>query len=72
MTDIDHKERNKLVLMSFVNFCAENPQLRFWQALCVWSGSGFILSVPPEAVKNYWEMVSIKNHNTFHREGRDA
>ena len=30
--------KNRMTLMSFVNFCATNPEMRFWQALAAWSG----------------------------------
>lgn len=31
-------------LLSFIQFCEENPELRFWQALSAWSGKRFILT----------------------------
>lgn len=38
------KTRNSELLESFVTYCQENPELRFWQALANWSGIGFILA----------------------------
>lgn len=34
----EFRANNRLVLMSFVNYCAANPDQRFWQALSNWSG----------------------------------
>lgn len=38
------QSRNSEVLESFVAFCKENPDLRFWQALSAWSGKHIILA----------------------------
>lgn len=35
--------RNSELLASFIKYCLENPQLRFWQALRNWCGWGFVL-----------------------------
>jgi hypothetical protein len=41
--------KNRMVLMSFVNFCAVNPDLRFWQALAAWAGGTiFIQNTAPK------------------------
>ena len=29
--------KNKILLDSFTKYCIENPEFRFWQALCGWS-----------------------------------
>jgi len=34
--------KSKKTLDSFVAYCKENPEQRFWQALRNWSGYGFI------------------------------
>jgi hypothetical protein len=34
--------KNKEVLDSFVQYCSDNPELRFWQALRNWAGFNFI------------------------------
>ncbi len=34
--------KNKKTLDSFVKYCTEHPELRFWQALRNWSGYAFI------------------------------
>lgn len=34
--------KNKKVLDSFIKYCEENPELRFWQALRNWSFYDFI------------------------------
>lgn len=38
------KSKNYKVLASFVRFCEQNPELRFWQALRNWSGYHFIIA----------------------------
>lgn len=34
--------KNVKLLMSFVKYCNDHPDLRFWQALRNWSGWAFI------------------------------
>lgn len=34
--------RNSKTLKSFIEYCVEHPQERFWQALRNWAGVGFI------------------------------
>ena len=46
-----YRLQNRLTLMAFVNYCAQNPDLRFWQALASWSGQT-ILAVPAYAWAN--------------------
>lgn len=33
----------KKLIESFTAYCKANPNLRFWQALCSWSGASAIL-----------------------------
>jgi hypothetical protein len=40
----EQRDINRLTLMSFVNYCAANPDLRFWQALANWSGHDIFAS----------------------------
>lgn len=51
-------------LKSFVAFCLAHPKLRFWQALCEWSGAGAIWWVGRDPMRRgvttkcdtfYWE-----------------
>jgi hypothetical protein len=35
--------KSEKLLQSFIKYCTENPELRFWQALRNWSQWGFIL-----------------------------
>lgn len=35
--------RNSRVLASFVQYCQDHPDQRFWQALTNWSGWGYVL-----------------------------
>jgi len=55
----DKKTRNSEVLASFVKYCKENPEHRFWQALRNWSKFNFICagnSLPAWGVDTfYWE-----------------
>lgn len=77
---IDNKDnlRSKELLASFVRYCLENEELRFWQALRNWCGWGFVLVAEykrhlgqysnPYEEKTivdtfYWE----KNHAPFER-----
>ena len=54
--------RNKKTLDSFVKYCEENKDLRFWQALRNWSGYGFIF------IAN--SMGGGDARDTFYWEGR--
>ncbi len=63
MTD---KDRNKLTLMSFVNYCAANPNLRFWQALAEWAEVDNVM-VGKLDFKN---QITAKVQDTFYWEGR--
>lgn len=38
------ENRNSEVLKSFIEYCAEHPEERFWQALRNWSGYGYIFA----------------------------
>ncbi len=42
--------RNSKMLESFVAYCEENPQLRFWQALRNWCG---------------WDAVMLVGHDSY-------
>jgi hypothetical protein len=57
---IDFKNRNLRPLLSFIVFCYEHREMRFWQALTAWSGYARI-----EAVKGDQRL------DTFYWEGRD-
>jgi hypothetical protein len=37
------ENKNRLTLMSFVNYCATHPEQRFWQALRNWVAADYIL-----------------------------
>jgi len=36
------KNKNQKTLNSFVEYCQQHPELRFWQALRNWSGFSFV------------------------------
>ena len=50
--------RSYITLKSFVNYCREHPEERFWQALRNWSGHQVILA--------------DDLRDTFYWEGRDG
>jgi hypothetical protein len=56
------KSKNKITLDSFVTYCKQNPNLRFWQALVNWSGFNFII------VRN---QSFEEGTDTFYFEGRN-
>lgn len=64
MTEV--KTRNSEVLQSFVAFCqGEGKELRFWQALSVWSGKRIILASAPPIRYNHeaavWRPEEIRD-----------
>lgn len=59
------KNKNEQLLASFVRYCKENPELRFWQALRNWSGFGFIW-----VSDNTPEQPDFTMIDTFHFEGK--
>ncbi len=54
--------KNKYLLDSFVEYCNEHPDHRFWQALRNWSGNHFIM------VKQYCGPLK----DTFYWEGKNG
>jgi hypothetical protein len=44
MVLVPKNARHFEVLMDFICFCHNNPDLRFWQALRAWSGQNFIFA----------------------------
>jgi hypothetical protein len=59
--------RNKKLANDFYDFCMNNPELRFWQALRAWSGQNFVLV----SNTNNWETIPDDIKNTFYWEGKD-
>jgi hypothetical protein len=59
------KNRNSEVLKSFIKYCKEHPDERFWQALRNWSGYGFIL------VSRFFEPCRDGIIDTFYWENKD-
>lgn len=64
---LDYDQRNAAVLASFAEFCKQHPQMRFWQALTVWSGYGVFLAYPEQGV-----MAPEKFIDTWDFEGRNS
>lgn len=61
--------RNSEVLRSFVQYCHDHPQMRFWQALASWSGAAYILETN-FAPQNFGKADGWMK-DTFNREGRE-
>lgn len=40
-------QKNKQLLDDFTKFCTEHPELRFWQALRVWTGKDVLIGQDP-------------------------
>jgi len=59
------KTRNSEVLASFVKYCEENPELRFWQALKNWSGYRRIIAVVKDIT------YSTEGYDTYNWEGKN-
>lgn len=57
----NHSTRNSKLLASFVQYCFDGPQLRFWQALTNWCGHGFIFLAKERPVI-YNEKVIWRDH----------
>jgi len=53
-------------LDSFVKFCTENPELRFWQALRAWSGADKIIYY-----RGYGTFTESGYEDTFYWEGKN-
>lgn len=50
------KSKNKKLRKEFIQYCKDNPEQRFWQALRNWSGYPFILvSKVMPTDKNYMD-----------------
>jgi hypothetical protein len=54
--------KNKETLASFVAYCREHPEQRFWQALRNWAGVAFVLVSG--------ELPGPGQLDTFYREGK--
>jgi hypothetical protein len=74
-TSASKPTRNSVVLASFVRYCQEHPDERFWQALRNWSGYTLIeaitVSFRPVEGKTYGEAFRME-HDTFNWEGRNG
>ena len=62
--------RNKKILDSFVKYCTEHPEERFWQAIRNWSTYGYIwvsntVCRDPNCLDTYyWEDKKYKKMKT--------
>lgn len=63
-------DQRKLVLASFINYCALHPEERFWQALRNWSGHDFIVATNFAPYDFGKENAWMKD--TFSWEGRNG
>jgi hypothetical protein len=68
--------RNSKVLASFVAYCQQNPDTRFWQALRNWCGHNFIYVSEHQAqeFENPQDAMTIYDalEDTFYWTGRDG
>jgi hypothetical protein len=78
---ITWEDRNGATVEDFHQFCKENPQLRFWQALCAWSGQTVFLNDRSKEGyhMNLTNATDFDEHNffmdckdVFYREGFDG
>jgi len=61
--------KSRKLLSSFIKYCLDNPDQRFWQALRNWSGYNFIYG--SNAEKNMAEVCSRNFlEDTFYKEGK--
>lgn len=60
--------RSRKVLVSFVWYCMTHRHLRFWQALCSWSGAHYIMET--NFAPHDFGRTDGWMKDTFYREGR--
>lgn len=65
--------KNKKLLDSFVKYCKENPELRFWQALRNWSKYSFVFGIKTSKVWTERSIEELSNEypdleDTFYKE----
>ncbi len=60
MKKTPNETRNSELLRDFVEYCANHPDQRFWQALRNWSGYNYIIA------RN-----EMRDEDTFYWEGKD-
>lgn len=58
--------KNEKLLESFTEYCKKYPELRFWQALCFWSGQHAII-----AKNEFQDKGLIEHRDTFYWENKD-
>ena len=59
------KTRNSELLKDFTKFCKKNKELRFYQALVVWSGGNCLSLTDKDGVQYdtfYWEYNVLKEN----------
>jgi hypothetical protein len=64
------KSKNKETLKDFTKFCENNPTLRFWQALRVWSQFNFIY-VTNNDLFDTFSRDKITLQDTYYFEGKN-
>jgi hypothetical protein len=68
--DMEINKKRNTKLDSFVKYCRNNPELRFWQALRNWSGSNFIIKsthYDPQMFNHKWcEKNKVETQDTFY------
>jgi hypothetical protein len=67
--EIKEGTRNGTTLASFVSYCVQHPDERFWQAVRNWSGYSFIMAYERVGGRGAGGTVDHE-HDTFYLEGR--
>lgn len=62
--------KNARQLLSFIAYCVEHPEERFWQALRNWSGYGFVLVANHRQSKGFTDTMYDNPRDTFSFERR--
>jgi len=61
--------RSRKELSSFILYCQNHPEERFWQALQNWSGYSAIMAIDKVGGRGAGGIVN-QTHNTFYIKGR--
>jgi hypothetical protein len=70
MASLVQPQKNFKVLSSFVDYCLEHPEERFWQALRNWSGSNFILASSHSPHCTQSDVFYVDLQDTFYWKGK--
>lgn len=78
MTTMTTKLRSEEEICSFVQFCNDNPELRFWQALLAWVDDAYDwessndIGQSPDKIQFHWggvtHLADPEDRDTFYME----